>query len=73
VGLLAAGIGSRAKPARITAIALLAVTVLKGFLFDLGSLSGLYRVGSFVGLAFCLALVAVALQRFVLRDGEGRT
>jgi hypothetical protein len=26
----------------------------------------LYRIGSFVGLAVCLALVAVLLQRFVL-------
>ena len=51
-------------------IAVTAVTVLKGFLLDLGSLTGLYRVASFVGLAVCLALVAVALQRFVLRDGE---
>ena len=73
VALLAAGIGLRARPARVAAIALLAVTVLKGFLLDLGSLTGLYRVGSFVGLAFCLALVAVALQRFVLRDREERT
>jgi uncharacterized membrane protein len=72
VALLAAGIGLGAKPARIAAIALLATTVLKGFLLDLGSLSGLYRVASFVGLAVCLALVAVALQRFVLRDGEER-
>jgi uncharacterized membrane protein len=29
-------------------------------------LGGLYRVASFVGLALCLALVALALQKFVL-------
>jgi hypothetical protein len=33
-------------------------------------LGGLYRVGSFVGLAICLALVAIVLQRFVLARDE---
>jgi uncharacterized membrane protein len=66
VALLAAGIALKNRPARIAAIALLAVTVFKAFLHDLGRLGGLYRVGSFVGLAICLALVALALQRFVL-------
>ena len=66
VGLLAAGIALRNRPGRIAAIALLAVTVFKAFLHDLARLGGLYRVGSFVGLAVCLALVALALQRFVL-------
>ena len=46
---------------------LLVVTIWAGvpprFLWRLG---GLYRVGSFVGLAVSLALVAVVLQRFVL-------
>jgi uncharacterized membrane protein len=68
IGLLVAGLVTRARPARITAIALLAVTVVKGFLLDLGRLDGLYRVGSFVGLAVSLALVAVLLQKFVLKD-----
>ena len=48
------------------ALALIAFTTSKAFLYDLGSLGGLYRVGSLVGLAASLALVAVALQRFVL-------
>jgi uncharacterized membrane protein len=68
VGLLVAGIVVGSKPGRVAAIGLLAITVVKGFLFDLGQLQGLYRVGSFVGLAICLALVAVVLQRFVLSD-----
>jgi uncharacterized membrane protein len=66
VGLLAVGIALKNRPARVAAIALLAITVFKAFLHDLGRLGGLYRVGSFVGLAVCLALVALALQRFVL-------
>jgi uncharacterized membrane protein len=66
VALLAAGIALTNRPARVAAIALLAITVFKAFLHDLARLGGLYRVGSFVGLAVCLALVALALQRFVL-------
>ena len=66
VALLAAGIASRSRAARIAALALLVATVLKAFLHDLARLGGLYRVASFVGLAVSLALVAVALQKFVL-------
>jgi uncharacterized membrane protein len=70
LGLLAVGIVMRNKPSRIASIALLVATVLKCFLHDLGRLGGLYRVGSFVGLAICLALVAIVLQRFVLARDE---
>jgi hypothetical protein len=72
IGLLAAGIWLRTRPARMAAIGLLSVAVLKAFLHDLGRLGGLYRVGSFVGLAICLALVAVALQKFVMTPKEAR-
>ena len=68
--LLVLGIVKGSRSARIGALALLVVTVLKCFLFDLAQLGGLYRVGSFVGLAVCLALVALLLQRFVLRRAE---
>ena len=70
LGLLAAGIVMRNKPCRIASIALLVCTVLKCFLHDLARLGGLYRVGSFVGLAICLALVAIVLQKFVLARDE---
>lgn len=66
-GLLIAGIILRSKPGRVSAIVLLSVTVAKCFLHDLWRLGGLYRVGSFVGLAICLTLVALLLQKFVLR------
>ena len=52
----------------MASIALLLVTVLKCFLHDLARLGGLYLVASFVGLAICLALVALALQRFALAE-----
>ena len=68
--LLAAGVALRSRGARMTSIALLAVTVLKAFLHDLPSLGGLYRVASFALLAVSLAVVAVALQKFVLKRPE---
>ena len=70
IALLAAGIIGRNRSARLASIVLLVVTVLKCFLHDLGRLGGLYRVGSFVGLALSLALVAIAIQKFVLAKNE---
>jgi uncharacterized membrane protein len=67
---LSVGILLRSRPSRIAALALLAATILKCFLHDLARLGGLYRVMSFVGLALCLTLVAVALQKFVLSVGK---
>ena len=70
VALLAGGIVLRSHEARLSAILLLTVALLKGFLSDVSRLPGLYRVMSFAGLAVCLALVAVVLQRFVLAPGK---
>jgi uncharacterized membrane protein len=61
------------RPARVTAVTLIAVTTFKCFLYDLRSLEGLYRVGSFVGLAVALALVSLALQKYVLAKPKGTT
>ena len=66
LGLLAVGIVTRSRGARLAALALVAVTGCKGFLYDLSRLGGLYRVASFVGLAVALSLVALALQKYVL-------
>ena len=68
--LLTGGIVLRHRSARIAAVALIAVTTFKCFLYDLGSLEGLYRVASFAGLAVSLALVSLALQKFVLSKSE---
>lgn len=70
VVMLAAGIVAGNKMTRVAAIMLLTVTILKAFLHDLSRLAGLYRIASFVGLALSLALVAVVLQKFVLKRGE---
>ena len=64
--MLVAGIILRARPARVAALGLLLVTVLKCFLHDLASLGGLYRVGSLFGLAVSLVLVGLLLQKFVI-------
>jgi hypothetical protein len=69
--MLAAGIYFKARPARIAAVTLIAVTAFKCFLYDLASLGGLYRVASFVGLAISLALVSLALQKYVLARPRG--
>jgi uncharacterized membrane protein len=68
--LLAACIYLHNRFGRVTALALIALTTFKCFLYDLGSLEGLYRVGSFVGLGLSLAVVSLALQRFVLARPE---
>ena len=51
----------------MAAVALIAITTFKAFLYDMGSLEGLPQVASFVGLAISLSLVALALQKFVLQ------
>jgi uncharacterized membrane protein len=68
--LLGAGITIGSRAARLTAVALIAVTTLKCFLYDLGSLQGLYKVASLTGLALSLVIVALVLQRFVLSKPE---
>jgi hypothetical protein len=71
MGLLAAGIYLVNRAARVTAVFLIAITTFKCFLYDLSSLEGLYRVGSFVGLGLSLALVSLALQKYVLAKPRG--
>ena len=66
IAMLIVGIAKGIKPARIASLALLVIAIAKCFLHDLMRLGGLYRVGSLVGLAVSLAVVALLLQRFVL-------
>lgn len=66
VSMLIAGIILHARPARVAALVLLLVTILKCFLHDLSRLGGLYRVGSLLGLALALVLVGVLLQKYVM-------
>jgi hypothetical protein len=64
--LLVSGIVLGSRGARVAALGLLLVTVLKCFLHDLASLGGLYRVASLFGLAVSLVLVGLMLQKFVI-------
>lgn len=66
IAVLVAGIAMRSRGARIAALALLAATILKCFVHDLGRLGGLYRVGSLLGLAASLVVVGLLIQRFVI-------
>jgi hypothetical protein len=53
---------------RWTSLAFFLAAIVKAFLYDLGTLQGLYRVGSLVGLAFALLVVSLLYQRFVFRS-----
>ncbi|MBI5363408.1 MAG: DUF2339 domain-containing protein [Planctomycetes bacterium] len=72
--LLVLGVSRKSSGLRWISLILFLVTVVKTFLFDLGHLTGLYRVGSFFGLAVTLLAVSLCYQRFVFRrepnDGE---
>jgi hypothetical protein len=72
MGLLAVCIYLHNRTGRVTALALITVTTCKCFLYDLGSLGGLYRVGSLLGLAMALVLVSLAMQKLVFARPEGR-
>jgi uncharacterized membrane protein len=59
------GIRYHLRGARYGGMGLLCLTVLKIFLHDLWSLGGLYRIGSFIGLALVLIPVSLLYQRFL--------
>ncbi len=67
VVLLVIGVARRIVPLRWVALLVLFVAVNKVFLWDLSSLTGLYRAVSFLGLAVGLLMVSLLYQRFVYR------
>lgn len=68
--ILAAGFRWDLKVARYAGLGLLCVTIIKLFLHDLWALGGLYRIGSFVGLAVVLIGVSFVYQRFFVGANE---
>jgi uncharacterized membrane protein len=64
---LVVGMVVRSTRVRLSALAVLLLTIGKVFLHDLWHLGALYRVGSMVGLAMALLLVSFLTQRFILR------
>ena len=73
IAMLIAGIALGSRAARVSALGLLLVTVLKCFLYDLAQLGGLYRVASLFGLAVSLVVVGVMLQKFVMMKRPAAT
>ena len=67
LALLAIGILQRASIWRYVSRAVLIVTVLKVFLYDMSDLTGLYRVASFLGLGLSLIGIGQVYRRFVFR------
>jgi uncharacterized membrane protein len=65
--LLTIGVRTASSAPRWASLALLLATLGKVFLGDLGSLTGLYRVGAMLGLALSLILVSLLYQRFVFK------
>ena len=70
VALLVLGVVSRTRSNRLVAMGFLMLAAGKVFVFDLAALSGIYRVGSFLGAALTLLGSAVLLQRVVLRERD---
>ncbi|HJL37829.1 MAG TPA: DUF2339 domain-containing protein, partial [Polyangiaceae bacterium LLY-WYZ-15_(1-7)] len=68
LALFALGIARKSRALRALGPGLVAITSAKVFLYDLGTLTDLWRVASLLGLAASLILVSLAYQRFVFGD-----
>ncbi|HEV2841152.1 MAG TPA: DUF2339 domain-containing protein [Chthoniobacterales bacterium] len=64
--LLLVGMKQKTGWVRYAGVVLLLVTLLKLFLHDLGSLSQLYRIGAFIGVAVILIVASFVYQRFLV-------
>jgi uncharacterized membrane protein len=69
LALFIAGIRLNRQPIRYAGLAVLALVVLKVFLWDMSGLGGLYRVASFMGLGLCLVGIGWLYTRFVQPRG----
>ena len=63
--LLAYGVVTRSKVARLASAALVSITVLKVFILDLAGLEGVLRAFSFLGLGAALIVIGLVYQRLV--------
>ncbi len=64
--LLTLGIRTGARPLRLAALGLMALTVGKAFLVDMADLEGLWRVLSFLALGLALIALGWVYRRFVV-------
>jgi uncharacterized membrane protein len=65
IGIFIAGIKLQRQTIRYGGLAILVLTVLKVFGFDLFSLGGLWRIASIIGLGLCLVGVGWLYTRFI--------
>lgn len=65
--LLAIAVWRGSGVVRFGSLAVLILSILKVFLFDLSNLDGVARAGSFIGLGVALIAAALFYQRFVFR------
>src|SRR6202034_3226351 len=71
--LLAVGFYLRSQPARLPALAVIALTVAKVFIVDTASISGIYRALSVIGLGVVLLGIGWLYQRVLFpRTADGR-
>jgi uncharacterized membrane protein len=68
--LLLIGMRRKTRWVRYSGVALLVVTLAKLFLHDLSSLSQLYRIGAFIGVAIILIVASFVYQRFLVPKAE---
>jgi uncharacterized membrane protein len=68
--LLLIGMRQKTRWVRYSGLALLVVTLAKLFLHDLSSLSQLYRIGAFIGVAIILIVASFVYQRFLVPKTE---
>lgn len=67
VALLVGGVSLRSQVLRIASAALIAIAVLKVFLFDMSELEGVLRALSFIGLGAVLIGIGLFYQRLLTR------
>ncbi|MBZ9921756.1 DUF2339 domain-containing protein, partial [Mesorhizobium sp. BR1-1-7] len=70
VALLTAGVWLKSQVLRIASAALIAVAVLKVFLFDMSELEGVLRALSFIGLGAVLIGIGLFYQRLLTRAAK---
>ncbi len=63
--LLAAGFFLRSQPARLASTAVIALTIVKVFIIDMASLTGIFRALSFIGLGAVLVGIGWLYQRML--------
>jgi uncharacterized membrane protein len=67
VALLGIGILVNSERARLASAAVIALTILKAFLVDMSTLTGVYRALSFMGLGLVLVAIGWLYQRILFR------